>query len=59
MHPAQRSGAESYVFEATMPASKKSGMFGYAIRVLPRESEYINALSTNLVKWAGNGSNGH
>jgi starch phosphorylase len=59
MHPAQRSGADGYVFEATVQASKKSGMFGYAIRVLPRESEYINALSTTLVKWAGNGSNGH
>ncbi|HWF40428.1 MAG TPA: alpha-glucan family phosphorylase [Candidatus Acidoferrales bacterium] len=59
MHAERRGDQGSYVFEAMTQASKKSGMFGYTIRVLPRETEYVNAFSTDLVKWASPRANGH
>lgn len=58
MH-AERPADGGYLFEARTQASNRSGMFGYAIRVLPRESEYVNTFSTNLIAWASPRSNGH
>jgi glycogen phosphorylase len=53
MHASRQSDSGSYLFEAEVRLSTKSGLHGYAIRVLPRHSEYKSPLSTGLVKWAG------
>jgi starch phosphorylase len=50
----------TYLFEADVQAADHSGMYGYAIRVVPRVLEYINPFATGLVKWAdGQRGNGH
>jgi hypothetical protein len=52
MHARRENGTGVYLFEAMFQASNKSGLYGYAIRVLPRECEYMGAFCTGLIKWA-------
>ena len=42
----------SYVFKATLHATKRSGLHGYAIRVLPNSRESIGAFLPGLIAWA-------
>jgi starch phosphorylase len=60
MHARRQSDSGGYLFEAIVQPSNKSGLYGYAIRLLPRNCEYINPFSTGLVKWADHPKgNGH
>jgi starch phosphorylase len=52
MHARRQSDSGSYLFEATVQPANKSGLYGYAIRLLPRDLRYISPFSTGLVKWA-------
>ena len=52
MHARRQSDSGKFLFEAAVHLSNRSGLFGYAIRMLPRDFEYIGPLSTGLVKWA-------
>ncbi len=53
MHARRQSDSGKFLFETAVHLSNRSGLFGYAIRMLPRDFEYISPLSTGLVKWAG------
>jgi glycogen phosphorylase len=60
MHASQQGDSGSYLFEAMVQPSNKSGLYGYAIRVLPRDLEYISPFWTGFVKWADRQTtNGH
>ena len=52
MHARRQSDSGTYLFEATVQPADNSGLYGYAIRVLPRDCGYISPFSTGLVKWA-------
>ncbi len=52
LHARRRSDSGSYLFQAMVQPSNESGLYGYAIRVLPRDLEYISPIATGLVKWA-------
>lgn len=56
MHATQDCGSGEYFFESKLQLSNKSGLYGYAIRVLPRHFEYTGQFSTGLIKWT-NGLN--
>jgi starch phosphorylase len=60
MHARRQSDSGSYLYEAVVQPPAKSGLHGYAIRVLPRKCEYFSPFSTGLIKWAGRQpSDGH
>jgi starch phosphorylase len=42
----------SYVFKVTLHATKRSGLHGYAIRVLPKSQESIGPFLPGLILWA-------
>ncbi|HEX4076204.1 MAG TPA: alpha-glucan family phosphorylase [Candidatus Acidoferrales bacterium] len=60
MHAGKQVDAGSHLFEATFQAPAKSGLHGYAMRLVPRDGDYMNPFSTGLIKWADRPtSNGH
>jgi glycogen phosphorylase len=60
MHARPQGDLGSYLFEAAVQPSTGSGLYGYAIRVLPRDFEYMSPFWTGLVKWADRRTtNGH
>ena len=52
MHARRQSDSGSYLFEAMVQPSNKSGLYGYAIRILPRNLECIGTFSLGCLKWA-------
>ena len=52
MHARRQSDSGKAAFEASVQLSNRSGLFGYAIRLLPRDFECASAISLGLVKWA-------
>lgn len=52
MHARRQSDSGSYLFEATVQPANKSGLYGYAIRILPRDLGYMSPFSAGLIKWA-------
>jgi starch phosphorylase len=45
----------SYVFHTVIQPTTRSGMYGYAIRVLPRHAHSLSPFLPGLILWAGNG----
>jgi len=45
----------NYVFNAVVQPTARSGMYGYAIRVLPKHSHSLSPFLPGLILWAGNG----
>ena len=45
----------SYVFHSLVQPTARSGMYGFAIRVLPRHANSLSPFLPGLILWAGNG----
>src|SRR5208282_5446381 len=45
----------SYVFHSLVQPTTRSGMYGFAIRVLPRHVHSLTPFLPGLILWAGNG----
>jgi glycogen phosphorylase len=52
MHARRQNEPGKALFEARVRLSNRSGLFGYAIRALPREFGCVSAISMGMVKWA-------
>src|SRR5579872_312309 len=52
MHLCERDPSGSYLFQAVVRPSARSGLHGYAIRVLPRHADSIRPYLPGLIKWA-------
>lgn len=52
MHARRQSDSGCYLYEAAMQTSTRSGLHGYAMRVLPKSISSLNAIATGLIKWA-------
>ena len=52
MRPSGQDGEGSYLFQAVIQPSAKSGLHGYAIRVLPRHVDFMSPFIPGLITWA-------
>jgi starch phosphorylase len=52
MRLSERDDAGAYLFQTVVQASARSGMHGYAIRMLPKHADSISAFLPGLIKWA-------
>jgi starch phosphorylase len=52
MQPAGRDGSGSYLFQTVVQPSARSGLHGYAIRVLPKHMDSVSPFLPGLIKWA-------
>jgi len=55
MQSREQTPAGSYVFHAVVRPRSRSGMYGYAIRVLPKHSHLLSPFLPGLILWAGDG----
>jgi starch phosphorylase len=55
MQSREPGSSSSYVFHAVVQPTARSGMYGYAIRVLPRHAHSLSPFLPGLILWAGNG----
>ncbi len=52
MRPSKQDGPGSYLFQAVVQPSTRSGLHGYAIRVLPKHVDSISPFVPGLITWA-------
>ena len=52
MHLSERDGAGSYLFQTVVRPTARSGLHGYAIRVLPKHADSSSLFLPGLIKWA-------
>ena len=52
MRPSERDAAGTYLFQAVVQPSARSGLHGYAIRLLPKHADSISPFLPGLIKWA-------
>jgi starch phosphorylase len=52
MQPSGPDGSGYYLFQAVVQPSVRSGLHGYAIRVLPKHVDSISPFLPGLIKWA-------
>ena len=52
MRPSERDAAGSYLFQTVVQPSARSGLHGYAIRLLPKHADSISPFLPGLIKWA-------
>ncbi len=52
MRLSERSAAGTYLFQAVIQPSARSGLHGYAIRLLPNHADSISPFLPGLIKWA-------
>ena len=52
MRPSGTDSSGSYLFQTVVQPSTRSGLHGYAIRVLPRHVDSISAFLPGLITWA-------
>jgi glycogen phosphorylase len=53
MSPSGRNGSGRYLFDATLTPCRRSGVHGFAVRVLPRHDDIVNSFIPGLIAWAG------
>jgi glycogen phosphorylase len=54
MQPCGQNSPGSYVFQCIIEPRVRSGLYGYAIRVLPRHPHELSAFRPGLILWASN-----
>ncbi len=54
MQPCERDSTGNYKFRSVIQPSARSGMYGYAIRILPKHPLSQSAFLPGLILWAGN-----
>ena len=52
MQSSGQDGCGSYLFQAVVQPSSRSGLHGYAIRVLPKHLDSISPFLPGLITWA-------
>jgi glycogen phosphorylase len=55
MQAGEPGSSGSYVFQSVVQPTARSGMYGFAIRVLPRHAHLLSPFLPGLILWAGNG----
>jgi starch phosphorylase len=54
MQAGQQSSPGNYHFQCSVQPKARSGLYGYAIRVLPRHPSALSSFLPGLILWAGN-----
>jgi starch phosphorylase len=54
MQACEQSPPGSYLFQCAIQPKARSGLYGYAIRVLPRHPSALSPFLPGLILWAGN-----
>jgi starch phosphorylase len=54
MHAGEQSSPGNYLFQCVIQPKARSGLYGYAIRVLPRHPSALSPFLPGLILWAGN-----
>ena len=52
MRLSERDAAGAYLFQAVVQPSARSGLHGYAIRLLPKHADSVSPFLPGLIKWA-------
>jgi glycogen phosphorylase len=52
MRLSERDASGAYLFQTVVQPSARSGLHGYAIRLLPKHADSINPFLPGLIKWA-------
>jgi glycogen phosphorylase len=52
MRPSERDAAGTYLFQTVVQPSARSGLHGYAIRLLPKHADSVSPFLPGLIKWA-------
>jgi starch phosphorylase len=52
MRLSEREASGAYLFQTVVQPSARSGLHGYAIRLLPKHADSISAFLPGLIKWA-------
>jgi starch phosphorylase len=52
MRLSERDNSGSYLFQTVVQPSARSGLHGYAIRLLPKHADSVSPFLPGLVKWA-------
>jgi starch phosphorylase len=52
MHAAEQKDPGSYRFESKIEPGSRSGLYGYAIRVLPKHPDLVSAFLPGRILWA-------
>jgi hypothetical protein len=52
MHAAEQKNPGSYRFESMIEPGSRSGLYGYAIRVLPKHPDLVSAFLSGRILWA-------
>jgi len=52
MRASERDAAGIYVFKAVIQPSTRSGLHGYAIRLLPKHADSVSPFLPGIIKWA-------
>jgi starch phosphorylase len=52
MQLSERDAAGTYLFQTVVQPSARSGLHGYAIRLLPKHANSISPFLPGLIKWA-------
>ena len=52
MQAAEQSGPSTYLFRSAIQPIARSGLYGYAIRVLPRHADSLTRFLPGLILWA-------
>lgn len=49
----------NYIFHSVVQPKTRSGLYGYAIRILPKHSHEVSPFAHGLIRWVGNGNANH
>ncbi len=52
MRLSERDAAGAYLFQTVVQPSVRSGLHGYAIRLLPKHADSVSPFLPGLIKWA-------
>jgi glycogen phosphorylase len=52
MSPCGRDDSGNHIFEATLRPASRSGLHGYAVRILPKHEDIVNPFIPGLIAWA-------
>jgi len=52
MKACEREASGNHIFDATLRPSGRSGLYGYAVRILPRHQDIVSPFLPGLIAWA-------